>query len=60
MSITAIGSTTPAPIARTPEVKEGPGPDRDHDGDDKNIGASGRAGVAATPQGMGAMVNSKA
>ncbi len=60
MSISAISSPPPAlPIARTPEAKEGPGPD--HDGDGDEVGASTRAGTtAAVPQGMGAAVNTRA
>ena len=58
MSITAIATTMPAPVSRTPETKEGPGPDCDGDADDKNVGVS--AITSAAPKGMGAAVDSKA
>ena len=60
MSISAVTSPMPAmPIARTPEAKEGRGPDHDGDGDDG--GASSLAATtAAAPQGMGAAVNTRA
>jgi hypothetical protein len=44
-------------ILRQPEAKEGPGPDRDGDSDDK---AAVTARVAATPPGMGVAVNTVA
>jgi len=58
MSVTAIPTTMPAHVSRTPEAKEGPGPDHDGDKDDKNVGVS--AITPAAPKGMGAVVNSKA
>lgn len=58
MSVTAIPTIMPAPVSRTPEAKEGPGPDHDGDADDKNVGVS--AITSAAPKGMGAAVDSKA
>jgi len=58
MSVTAIPTTMPAPVSRTPEAKEGPGPDHDGDADDNNVGAS--AITPAAPKGMGAVVDSNA
>ena len=40
-----------------PESKERPGPDRDHDADDKSVAPRP---VAATPKGLGGIVNRKA
>ena len=62
MSIGAVSSSMAAiPPMRTPEGKEGHGPDHDGDADDKGIGAStGAVTRAAVPQGMGAAVNTQA
>ena len=59
MSISALTSAGPAmPAVRVPETKEGPGPDRDGDADDKS--AISRVPAAATPPGMGRAVNTAA
>jgi hypothetical protein len=58
MSVTAIPTTVPAPVSRTPEANEGPGPDHDGNADNKNVSAS--AITPAAPRGLGAMVDSKA
>ena len=62
MTISAVSSTmSPMPTVRTPEAKEGPGPDHDGDADNKgsNI-ASPPAITPSVPSGMGAAVNAKA
>lgn len=62
MTIAALSSPMAAiPSMRTPEGKEGPGPDHDGDADDKGIGASTSAvSRAAVPPGMGSAVNTQA
>ena len=56
MSIAAISQPLPAPMVRTPEAKEGPGPDHDGDADD----AGKIAATPAAPPGMGTAVNTSA
>ncbi len=60
MSISAL-TPTALPQIRTPEAKEGPGPDRDGDSDDKGI-ASVAANKTSTPApyGAGGVVDTKA
>ena len=59
MSISAMTSAAPVmPAVRVPETKEGPGPDRDGDADDKS--AISQQPVAATPPGMGRAVDTAA
>ena len=62
MSISALASTAPAMVAsRTPEAMEGPGPDHDGDADNKGVSAlQAPANSQAAPNGMGAVVNTKA
>lgn len=43
--------------ARAPETREGPGPDRDNDADDK---AAKLPSAVSTPKGLGALLDSKA
>ncbi|MGZ5934701.1 MAG: hypothetical protein ACXWLV_08335 [Rhizomicrobium sp.] len=66
MSVASLGSagwSSPAwtqaasSATRTPEAKEGPGPDRDGDSDDKSSISSQPSAVAAVPSGLGAKVN---
>ncbi len=60
MTIAALPPMSAMP-SRTPEVKEGPGPDHDGDADDKSVGAAASAGISASaPQGMGALVDTQA
>ena len=59
MQISAMTSAASALSAmRMPETKEGPGPDRDGDADDKS--AISRQPVSATPPGMGRAVDTAA
>jgi len=62
MSILAVASTAPPMVApRTPEAKEGPGPDHDGDADDKGVSALQAPAISqAAPNGMGTVVNAKA
>lgn len=57
--MTAISSALPPLVqhgsARGPEIHEGPGPDRDHDGDES--GASAIRSSAPPPAGTGALVD---
>lgn len=48
-------TTMPGLQPRVPETKEGPGPDRDHDADDKSL-----APKPAMPDGVGGLLNRKA
>lgn len=59
MQVSAMTSAASALSAvLVPESKEGPGPDRDGDSDDKS--AISQQPVAATPPGMGRAVNTAA
>lgn len=62
MSITAVSSTgTALSSMKTPEAIEGPGPDHDGDADDKQVSSSQSPSISSpAPQGMGAVVNTKA
>ena len=60
MTIAALPTMTAMP-SRTPEAKEGPGPDHDGDADDKSVGAAGMSSVSpSAPPGMGALVDTQA
>ena len=54
-SMTSVASLL-APV-RTPEAKEGAGPDRDGDSDDKSAVSSQPVSQASPPAGMGRAVN---
>ncbi len=58
MSISAL-TPTALPQIRTPEAKEGPGPDHDGDSDDKGIAAANKSSTPA-PYGTGGVVDTKA
>jgi hypothetical protein len=61
MTTAALTATMPAlHVQRTPEAKEGPGPDHDGDADDKSVAASTAGQTAAAPKGMGAAVDTQA
>jgi hypothetical protein len=56
IAISSVGVTS----ARSPEAKEGPGPDRVNDGDaDDGVGAA-KAASAPAPSGMGKVVDKTA
>ena len=57
MRIDILPATTmPGLQSRVPETKEGPGPDRDHDADNKSAVSK----PAATPVGLGNIIDRNA
>ncbi len=58
MSISAL-TPTALPQIRTPEAKEGPGPDHDGDSDDKGV-ATVSANKTPAPYGTGGVVDTQA
>jgi hypothetical protein len=60
MNIAALPPTMSVVLpARTPEVLEGPGPDKDGDADDKGVAKQISTSVVP-PKGMGVSVDAKA